>query len=152
MRKFGLVFGLTVLTTSILIQTVQACSPLDEVPLRKSFRKAEAVFLAEVAKITALTNVDYEKSLVDGDISFRIIESWKGKYRDQTVLSGNVGWNCGCAGPGEFKIGTQYIVFVDKSSNANFCDATIAELAAGKKIVGRLDSFWFRTWAGIYPF
>jgi len=151
MKKIRLVAAWLGLIAALRAQTTFGCSEVIE-PFRKSFRRANAVFLAEVTEISTRANVDYKKSLVDGEISFRIINSWKGGYRESVTLAGNVGWACGCSHPNEFTVGTKYIVAVDKMSNANFCASTNAETDYGKKMAGRLDSFWFRSWAGIYPF
>lgn len=134
-----------------LAQSVFPCTVEIE-PYRKTFRRAQSVFLAEVTSIEPLSEVDYNKSFVDGKISFRIENTWKGRYQKNVNLRGNIGFSCGCNSYDQFKIGAKYIVVVDKKSTANFCDATKIDTKHSEKIADDLDSFWFRTWSRIYPF
>jgi len=151
MKHFIHQIALFVLFLMICFQSINACTSVDE-PLRKTFRRTKAVFLGKIKEIKQIPLADYSKSLVDGEITFEISKTWKGDYKKQMTLAANIGWVCGCDSPDQFKVGQEYIVFVDKQSVANFCDAEKTDTKYGSSKMKQLDSFWFRTWAKIYPF
>ncbi len=151
MKRFFSFIASIILILMICIQITNACTFAEE-SLQKSFRQAKAVFLGEVKDIKLKPNSDYIKSLIDGEITFVISKSWKGNYKKQITFPANIGWACGCDSPDQFKVGQEYIVFIDKQSVANFCDSEKADTKYGRDKVKRLDNFWFRNWAQIYPF
>lgn len=147
-------FQVAVPVFSILIfciQSVNACEFTGE-PLRKTFRRSKAVFIAEVKDVQFNESVDHNKSLVDGQLTFEIFSSWKGNFNNRVTLPANIANTCGCYSFREFKTGKKYIVFVDKKSVVHICDSDEAKTESGAEKIKNLNNFWFRTWARIYPF
>ena len=133
-------------------QTVTACTITIE-PLRKSFRRANAVFLAEVVEIKPKSNAADKNAFTSDDITFNISNSWKSDYQKRATFPASSGFICGCdSKPSQFEIGKKYIVFVNQENVADICDAEPAESGEFPAAVRRLDRFWFRAWARIYPF
>ena len=90
MKKYYQIFASFILLFFMSSHSVNACTVVAE-PLRKTFRRSKAVFLAEVKDIKVKPNSDYSKSLIDGEITFDISKFWKGNYENQIILSANIG-------------------------------------------------------------
>ncbi|HEY8560034.1 MAG TPA: hypothetical protein VIL74_06630 [Pyrinomonadaceae bacterium] len=143
---------LSLLIFTVGFQTVNACTITVE-PLRKHFRRANAVFLAEVVEIRQKPGAAESKNFISDDVTFDISETWKGDHRNRATLPASSGFICGCdSKPSRFETGRKYVVFLNNENVADICDSEPVETGGTPKTVERLDRFWFRAWARIYPF
>jgi hypothetical protein len=139
--------------TAFCSQVVSACS-FDTVPLRKRFRAARNVVIAEVLEISdAPKNLtDAEKLNTFGSIKFKVLKSWKGTKQSQITLLSDIGCTPACDIFRYFEKGKKYLMFTD-ANYVSYCATDDAENNIVKKRqIKKLDDFWFRTWARIYPF
>jgi len=131
-------------------QVAFGCS-VDFPSLREEFRGARHVFVAQVVDIQDPPRalVGAKEKGIFGVVKFEIEKSWKGTKAKEIALFSNVG---GSVCPGDFdyfKKGEKYLVFADR----DYVDYTSTKrLEWAKDKMRRLDGFWFRTWARIYPF
>lgn len=159
---------LTILFTAISLfllsaKLINACE-IVVIQERKEFRNAKRVFVGEIVSVKRVEDsvlvkkMNSESRFLDL-IKFKIERSWKGqktKFIDVYVEP-----YCLCPYRDfNFKTGQKFLVSVNKYSFASSCDTLFIEAdsdnAARKKYftewTERLDSFWFRTWASVYPF
>ncbi len=157
MMKFFLTSVSCVLLGVILAESVVACS-IYIPPLRRDFRKAESVFIGRVVSVNAanLTLREKEELSDFGDsrsfsrMRFQVLKKWKGARNKELEFSGIAHDFCGCPGGpmDQFVEGKEYLIFARRKTTLSVCES---EPVTNEKIA-RLDSFWFRTWARIYPF
>ncbi len=121
---------------------------------RKTFEKAKAVFVGQVAEIKQSN----DKTVADllgmskvYDIKFKVEKSWKGnKNREITVVSDN--GHLGCDGY-PFKIGEKYLVYA-KGENlviVGNCERTVP-IAASSDDIKNLNNSGFRFVSRLLPF
>ncbi len=145
------------LLVTILSGYVLACS-ISIPPLRRDFRKAESVFVGKVLSVqsTALTKAEEKRFsyLKDWEsfsrIKFQVIKQWKGAAGNEREYVGIAFDLCGCPDwpMDQFVEGREYLVFAREKNTLTVCES---ESVTTEK-TRRLDSFWFRTWARVYPF
>jgi hypothetical protein len=131
--------------------------------LRKEFRSASQVFVGEFVRFE-----DGERDKVPADLAekweslgkatFRIRKSWKGHSSGEISLFVNVLCDC----PMRYLLpasGDEMLVFADKDGVIDSCNFQyVIQVEEEKKkveakiVTDKLNSFWFRTWARIYPF
>ena len=149
------------------LQSVNACS-LSIPPLRKEFRTAKSVFVGKILKIeNSYVPNDREKqnipenwkegSLKNLDIfskvTFEIKNEWKGNLPAEKTFIAVSYWDCGCPGDQDkFEENEEYILFANERNFITVCDSFREKLDGKAHLTKRLDKFWFRTWARIYPF
>lgn len=124
--------------------------------LRNSFRKAKVIFVGEVVEIGERTNVSSETSLFR--VKFRIEKSWKGvKGTEIVVLTDQVGIaDDSRLCPGfNFLEGEKYLVFIYGNDLRTFtgpCGGSSKPLTAVSNEIKKLNSWWFRFNARVFPF
>lgn len=148
------------LSTVFFSLSVAACT-IEISPLRKDFRRANSVFIGKLLSIDELTpNTSNEKIpdewsdwKVFSKIKFQVERKWKGSYAGEREFVAAAYYTCGCdTRMSQFVEGKEYLVFAESSDFVFVCSAEeIGRLTTTDKMK-RLDSFWFRTWARIYPF
>jgi hypothetical protein len=143
----------------VVLHDVYACSAI-VVPLRKQFRRADSVFLAKVSRVEKHIPSAKERSQIPQfwkdfpetfKVHFDIQRTWKGSSEaERTYLTD---WDmCACASrPTQFVVGEEYLVFAGHGF-VSVCDAGRSDSDFTKNDMKQLSSFWFRTWATIYPF
>lgn len=146
-----------VLLGSILQSSALACS-IYLPPLRHDFRKAETVFVGKVLSVEpAVLTKDEEKKLsklkereLFSRIKFQIIKQWKGANVNEREYVGIAFDFCGCPDwpMDQFVEGKEYLIFAREKNTLSVCES----MSVTPEVMKRLDSFWFRTWARIYPF
>ena len=151
MRSFFQISFLAVFILIFFNQNIDACD-YNIPPLRKQFRDSKNVFIGEIIEIsdTPQNLKNSKERAVGGIVKFRIQKSWKGtKDKEISLLSDLILMPCD-GNPFEyFKKGEKYLIFSEKDYAA-YILSTKLEFAADK--IKRLDDFWFRIWARIYPF
>jgi hypothetical protein len=148
-----ILFKFCILTSTFAILHVQilACSVTIS-PLRKDFRWADTIFVGEVTDILDKPDGIYgtERYPVFGIVKFRVEKSWKGSNEDELTIPSDVAGGRYCPDDFDsFKKGEKYLVFA-KRNYVPFGMSTKLQFAEDK--LRRLDSFWFRTWARVYPY
>lgn len=127
-----------------------SCS-VDIPPLRKDFRWAKKVFLAEVVDVLEPTSdiTRTKDRQISGLVKIKVEKGWKGTKASEVSLLSDVG---GSICPGDFdffKKGERYLIFAE-NDYVSYTMATKFQNAAEK--IKRLNNPWFRVWARIYPF
>lgn len=151
MRFVSRLLNIMALVIVVSIVSVHACT-VTLWPLRTQFRKAESVFVATVTDITDApgNHEENKKKRIFGKVTFDLEKGWKGVDRGQTSLLSDVGSSDGCLTKFDyFKKGEKYLIFASKGY-VSFESAT--KFSNGRNTIKRLDDFWFRTWATVYPF
>lgn len=134
-------------------QAAEACSIIEMPSLRKDFRQAKDVFLGEI--------VSLEKRENSAPIlTFTVKKSWKGN--DAKVITIKALRYCNCPPQSfDFQVGKKFLVMtISSGENKNLifeaCTDHVFQLdqspVEAKKAMKRLDRFWFRAWARVYPF
>ena len=152
------------------INRVAACTVNVE-SFRKNFRQAKRVFLGEITAIDLVKIEELPKEIQEqhkdlkflAKIIFKVERSWKGDNRNEVIVYSKM--FCDCPYRTEyFSLGKKFLVFSDKQSYFDACSLFNAEVDSKeiptdsweaefvKNKINRLDDFWFRTWARIYPF
>lgn len=128
---------------------VRSCE-IDYPPLRKEFRTSKYVFVGKVIAINDPTGSAPKPKdrQIHGTITFHVDQSWKGGKATEVSLYSNVGAS-GCGPFDYFRKDETYLVFAE-NSYVHFLSATKLDQAKNK--IKRLDDFWFRTWARVFPF
>lgn len=153
---------LFILSLTLFSQTSLACS-IEITPLRKRFRRAESVFVGKVISIAEYNPSEKEKLLIPeytrdwkyfSKVTFEINEKWKGDVSKKQDFIAIAYFPCGCPGDDidQFKEGEEFLVFTEDNNFVSICGSEETASGYTKKKIKRLDSFWFRKWARIYPF
>ncbi len=131
--------------------------------LRKEFRRSGQVFIGEFFEFTSEKREEMPEHLSRkwetlGKANFRIKKSWKGQRSGEIPLFFNVACDC----PMRYLIpnkGQEMLIFADKDGVIDSCNLQyVIEMKDEKKraevkgLTDKLNSFWFRTWAKVYPF
>lgn len=142
-------------------------------PFRKIYRASESIFVGKVLKIEEyynLTETDErripEHWLRENDrvkaslqykglfskVTFEIKDNWKGNLAERKDFISVPAYDCGCPGDGinVFEIGQEYLVTAANKDFVTVCNSKKTDWA--KDDIKKLDKFWFRAWATIYPF
>jgi hypothetical protein len=133
-------------------------------PMRKDFRKAANLFQGKVLSVEEIGNKQKSTPLktdfvISHKVTFQVVRSWKGRKSGQI----DVYLDDYCLCPSrkfEFRSGKEFLVHVDKNGYADTCNLYFYDFSIrnGERseyldhLTSQLDSFWFRTWARIYPF
>lgn len=154
MKKFVLILFFVTFS----FENIIACTVNIE-PLRKTFRQSKNVFVGEIISVEPVNEKDLPKNLKEykylSKLTFKVDKSWKGKNKRVVVYSYPF---CNCPmREYNFSAGKKFLVFADKNSYYDVCNLSNIEFSSDRnnnsqEIIKRLDSFWFRTWARIYPF
>jgi hypothetical protein len=165
-REFG-AFALLVLFFLSGINSIKACLPNVE-SFRKVFRHSKQVFVGEIIEVGWVKKEELPQNLQEATeglakITFKIDRSWKGKNVAQEVLYSKLFCTCPDR-TNYFTKGKKFLVFSDKQSYFDACSLLNAQVDPAeipvdsweakfvKNKIDRLDDFWFRLWAKIYPF
>ena len=148
-----------VLCIIFLAESALACTCVVN-SLSKRFRKAEAVFVGSLA--------DYEDGLTSNIQNFKegipilkIKKAWKGVKREYVAVDfdfdGATGGGAGCTWFYQFKKDKDYLIFAyGKGLRVTVECSDSRELKAKydwtTEELGKLDSFWYRTKARLWPF
>lgn len=154
----------SIITLFILCDSIFACTVVVQ-GIRKEFRRSSQVLVGEFMTFDDREVKDVPEWLADkwkpygplANATFRIKRSWKGQRTGQITLY--VSPLCDCPmrqlfpNPDE-----EILVFADKDGVVDSCNFFVIEKSNDRrtddleKTIKTLDSFWFRTWARIYPF
>lgn len=158
MSKLIRIFSFSVAVFLIQTQFVSACTVNIE-PLRKTFRQAKNVFVGEIISSESVNENDFPETLREykylEKLTFKVEQSWKGNKKQVIVYSLPF---CDCPmRQYDFSVGKRFLVFTEKNSNFDVCNLPNIQLDSDKNnnsklIIKRLNKFWFRTRARIYPF
>jgi hypothetical protein len=150
MNHFFRAFTSLFLISILCFQTASACSVV-VISLRKEFRNAKDVFLGEIVSVRK------DKSY---QVTFKVLKSWKG--RNEKELTIEAFDHCPCPNRSfDFVVGKEFLVMTTlegEGKNLTFAPCQIYAYQVdkqpdeAKKTMKRLDDFWFRAWAQIYPF
>jgi hypothetical protein len=162
MKRIFRAFASLVLASVFCFQAVNACT-IKVPPFRKEFRRAESVFTGKVVKIVEAYSPTAKEaaSFPEGweswkyfsKITFEVKHKWKGDASDTREFVAVAFFDCGCPGGFDaFKTGEEFLVFADEKNFVWICDSYKIEDEWAKDRIKRLDSFWFRAWARVYPF
>ena len=144
-------------------------------PFRKVYRESKSVFVGKVLKIEEYYNLtETDKRIIPehwlqindrlraasqykglfSKITFEIKDKWKGNIAERKDFISVSAYDCGCPGDGinVFEIAQEYLVTAREKNFVSVCDSKTADSDWAKDDIKRLDKFWFRTWATIYPF
>jgi hypothetical protein len=163
MKKNFRIFAALVSALIFCFQTVNACT-IAVPSIKKEFRKAESIFIGKVVKVTdehspsekeaASIPENWEHWKWFSNVTFEIKNKWKGNVSGTREFVAVAIYDCGCPG-GEidaFKAGKEFLVFADGKNFVSICDSYKPDDEWAKIRFKKLDSFWFRAWAQIYPF
>ena len=144
-----------------LCPTLATACTITIVGLRKEFRRSDNVFVGEVVSVTGVRPDRLPKNLTEGfealdKIEFRIKRSWKGKKSGTVEIYSNVFCDCPMRML-KFEKGREFVIFANDGfatacSYRTFDTADERYSESNRADLRRLDSFWFRAWAYIYPF
>lgn len=151
MKQIYPIFLALLLTSVFFSENSYACSAYTS-PLKERFRKAETVFVGTVANVEPYP--PGRNWTLDGlnqyTVRFKTTKTWKGAEkgeREYVVFE----LDCDCDGTLDVpKLGKEYLVTPDK--HPIVCHAVATDTERGRNEIKRLDRFWFRTWATLYPF
>lgn len=157
MRRFSYICIFLIACFSISVQLAKACT-VDIEPLRKTFRQSKYVFIGEIVSVESIEKSELPEKLKKYDylvkLTFKVENSWKGNSKNITIYSSPF---CSCPWRQyNFSVGKRFLVFADKNSYFDVCNLSNIEVDSDENnnlnlIIKRLDKFWFRTWASIYP-
>lgn len=139
-----------ILLVTIGEQTVSACS-CGEISTRKQFRSANSVFVGQVVTIKTGSNLDAAR---DGDLYvaiFNVLQTCKGPSRGEFPVYFDPGL-FGCSV--NFQEGEKYLVYASHKGEFffdAFCSRT-SPVSDASKDSRRLNRFWYRLFACIFPF
>lgn len=149
------------LSTALFAVEVAACT-IEISPLRKDFRRANSVFTGKLLSIDALKpNTSDEEKIPDSwsdwkefsKVKFQVERKWKGSFARELEFVAAAYYTCACdTRMSQFAVGKSYLVFAETRDFVSICSAEEIGRTTTTNTMKRLDSFWFRTWARIYPF
>jgi len=149
----------------LLCETATACTVTIR-GLREEFRRSSQIFTGEFVgfgdgstyEIPKWQSEKWKSDATLEKATFSIKKSWKGQRSGTISLYINP--TCDC--PTRFFVpskGQELVIFADKDGVVDSCNFQhVIEMkdekskAEAKAVTDKLDSFWFRTWARIYPF
>lgn len=159
MKPFHLLFAL-VLTCGLFLHPILGCS-VDIIPLRKQFRRADAVFTGRVKKVSDYYPSAFDlqrapKDLADwkfwSKVTFEIDQKWKGNMRKNEEFLAAIDV-CTCdVRARELKEGVEYLVFAEKRKFLHVCRAHETDNEWAESDMKKLNKFSFRLWSRLYPF
>ncbi|HMO81506.1 MAG TPA: hypothetical protein PKD24_12020 [Pyrinomonadaceae bacterium] len=145
---------------------VFSCSFYDP-PLRTKFRHAKQVLVGTVLKVSP-ANIDkatrarlshdktfslYDRLDALASVEFKITKRWKGSKDEVVVFVAPRSELCICSSRlSEFDVGKEYLIFAFHRDFVSYCDTLPPDAGYTTETMKRLDSFWFRTWARVFPF
>lgn len=156
-----------VLLIVVSFESLLACSVV-EIPLRKQFRNANAVFVGKVVNfVDSYKPNEIEKRSIPSDwrdgywkdkdiyskVKIEITKKWKGAVEEQKEFIAIGYFICVCSQKqSSFKVGEEYLFFSESEKFVAICDSHETKFDSTKSEIKNLDSFGFRLWARIYPF
>ena len=153
--------ALVIALLSVGLTKVFACT-IEVVGLRNEFRRSKNIFIGEVITVEGIRKDKLPTRLAENwnqldRITLRIKKAWKGKQEGTVTIYSNVYCECPMRSL-PLEKGAEFIIFSDGDSFASACSYRNINTSHDrfKEVVGgdvrRLNNFWFRAWAGIYPF
>jgi hypothetical protein len=144
----------SLLLSLLLLSANQAfsCSCADP-SVREKFRKASSVFVGRILEIKPYEDKASDSIFIN-EVRFRVERQWKGERKPEiTVISAwdNPGW-CGDL---PLTVGERYLIYADRERNklAIYADCGPNRIAVyAEKELGKLNNFWFRFFARLYPY
>jgi hypothetical protein len=140
---------------------VHGCT-VEVVGLRDEFRRSKNVFIGEVLAVEGVRKDKLPTRLAEDwnqldKITLRIKKSWKGKGVGTISIFSDVSCTCPMRFL-TFEVGKEFVILADRDGFASACsfrnintsDDRFNELLGND--LRRLNNFWFRAWASIYPF
>lgn len=143
---------LPILLIFILGQKIMACSCGNT--LRGDFKKARMVFLGKVVEVAHNAGIDSDNSDL---VTLEMEKTWKGPREKTVMVSVHPLINYGSCSGFNFEKDAKYVVFANtkKLVVQSGCGSTFQIIEGDEsreKKLKKLNSFWFRSWAKIYPF
>jgi len=133
---------LTAILFLIFVQAVEACSILVE-PLRKQFRRADAVFVGKVSKVIEYAPTEKEILGVPENwrdwkiwskVDFEVEKKWKGNLAKTQQFISVAYYICGCSSTmSQLKEGEKYLVFSEGKNFVSVCNTEENESDTAKK-------------------
>jgi len=126
----------------------------DLVSQRKAFRNASAVFLGQAIEYLDNPNVERDGHLI---VKFKVERNWKGTHTSEVIIRSEFGAVYGF----HFEIGKHYLVYAYGKElfaptvcarSAEIVDAKFAEYKAQQTEIAKLNNWWYRTAARVFPF
>jgi len=144
--------GFAIAVILISAPEVFPCSCADP-SVREKFRAADSVFLGSLIEINP-TNPTEDFPLAANMVKFRVEKRWKGARKPEIVALANYD-QPGFCGDLSLMLGERYLVYADREKGQlviyTDCGPNRNFKYAGKEIE-RLNGFWFRFFARLYPY
>lgn len=162
MKRIYTIFAALLLIPVLSFQYAFGCVP-DPQPLRKDYRRAKSVFIGRLESITAFVPSKEERERLlpeDWDffykgefskVRFTVTKTWKEARKGDREFVAVISDSCECRRR-QLKAGQDYLVLATGKNFVHICDAGEIETDITKHEIRRIDQFWFRVWATIYPF
>jgi hypothetical protein len=121
---------------------------------RSSFRKARVVFLGQPVEYVNNPNLEQDPYLI---VRFKVQQAWKGVDSPEIIIRSDLGienWE-------HFEIGKTYIVYADGKNlyapmtcgrSEQLIDAKFANFHQQQERIRKLNNWWYRSAARIFPF
>jgi hypothetical protein len=143
-----LLLGVFVVTAIALCASDAYPCSCAESSTRKAFRKAAAVFVGQVVEIKINDKAPRDSSSPFA-VRLKVEKTWKGVKGPEITVSSAQGI-IGCAT--RFAEGDRVLVYAyDKELEASICTRS-RHIAGASEDMKKLNSFWFRLFALVFPF
>jgi|SRR5919205_65185 hypothetical protein len=149
----GEVFGVCVAALLLCLCSADAlaCSCM-VYSVRHNFRHSDAVFVGKVVEVTPLEPTD-DFPLAASLVRFEVERRWKGARGREVTAVADVGM-AGCA-PLSLSVGESFLIFAPREKGrlhvTTWCGPSMKVGNAAEEMK-RLDSFWLRASARLYPY
>lgn len=152
MRRYALQFGVSLLL--VLFSASQALSCSCASPgVREKFRAADAVFVGNLIEMTPTTPSE-DFPLAVSVVRFRVERGWKASSSPEIVAIANFD-NPGWCGDLNLTVGEHYLIYAYRHKGHLIVETDCGpnrNLKYAATEIKRLDSFWFRQFARLYPY
>jgi hypothetical protein len=142
---------LALLTCSAPIAFSCSCADPSQ---REKFREANTVLLGEVTEIRESKETDKNFSTYPFLVRFKVERQWKGAKKQEFVALADYD-NPGMCGDLDLKVGERFLIYAYREKGrlliVTDCGPNRRAEYAEEEIE-KLDSFWFRMFARLYPF
>jgi hypothetical protein len=121
---------------------------------REKFREANTVFLGEVTEYGERKVTDEDFSAYPFLVRFKVERQWKGAKKQEIVALADYD-NPGWCGDLDLKVGERFLIYAYREKGRLL---VVTDCGPNRKAVyaeeelGKLNNFWFRIFARVYPF
>ncbi len=144
-------FAVVALLLCLCSREAFACSCAD-FSVRHNFRHSDAVFVGKVVEMTPLEPTD-DFPLAGSLVRFEVERRWKGARGREVTAVADVGFG-GCA-PLSLSAGESFLIYAPREKGQLHITAWCGpstKVGYAAEEMKRLDSFWLRTTARLYPY